>query len=172
MKKTILTIVILLSVTLAFAQQYKRPSEGKSLVYFVRLSDGDVPELFKYFDGEKYLGKMGVGYFTYECNPGEHLFWAYSFNRDYIEGNLKPNATYIIEVKAVLGVAQEAVKLVQITPSNQKRLKKLNKRIKKRETKLKGQNSKQTATIRSGLKKYEKLKHKNKIATLNPNATF
>ncbi|MEL7006912.1 MAG: hypothetical protein AAFN93_29970 [Bacteroidota bacterium] len=78
MAKSVLlsALFILLNFT-AFSQEVKKPAEGKSLVYFVRPSAAGALINFKYFDGEKYLGKInGANYFIYECDPGEHIFWA------------------------------------------------------------------------------------------------
>ena len=58
MKKTILTIAFMLIGILAYTQEFKKPSEGKSLVYFVRTKGAGPLINFKFFDGDKFLGKM------------------------------------------------------------------------------------------------------------------
>lgn len=64
MKKTLLLLLFTFVVSLTFAQEFKKPAEGKALVYFVRFSGTGALINFKYFDGETYLGKMnGVHYF-------------------------------------------------------------------------------------------------------------
>ena len=73
--KKVLLIVVVLFATAMYSQDLKKPSEGKSLVYFVRSSSVGFLINFKYFDGEQYLGKFNYGkYLVYECEPGKHLF--------------------------------------------------------------------------------------------------
>lgn len=105
----------------AISQEYRKPSEGKSLVYFVRTPGMGSLVNFKFFDGEQFLGKMkGTNYFTYECDPGDHLFWVSSENRDFIHGKLVADATYIFVAKPQAGALKTRVKLEQVflkTPS-------------------------------------------------------
>ena len=155
------------SVTLS--QNYEKPSEGKSLVYFVRFSGTGALINFKYFDGDKYLGKMsGVNYFTYECEPGEHTFWVAAENRDFVRGELKPNSTYIMEVRPTMGAFKAAARLHQVAPNDEK---KVNKILAKRpESKLKGQEESLAFFIENGLKRLEKIG--NEVKTINSNWTF
>ncbi|MCH7408843.1 DUF2846 domain-containing protein [Belliella sp. DSM 111904] len=182
MQRTILKSVLLLSLTAigiffqSFSQELKLPPEGKSLVYFVRSNATGMLINFKFFDGEKYLGKFnGVKYFTYECEPGEHLFWAASENRSFIEANLQSGKTYIIEVKPTSGAMKAGVKLVPIAPDNTKALKYINKLISKKEPidldarDFSGEAEDLDFFIKNGLKKHMNDKTKDKsITKLNP----
>ena len=48
----------------AFGQEFQRPAEGKSLVYFTRYGGALALIDFRYFDGQKYLGRVvGNNYF-------------------------------------------------------------------------------------------------------------
>ena len=156
----------------ASAQEFKQPSEGKSLVYFVRFAGTGAAINFKYFDGEQYLGKRnGVNYFTYECDPGEHIFWAASENRDFIKGDLKPNATYVVEVRPTMGGLKAAVRLHPVDPGNEKKKKKVKKIMAKKEAiTLKGQDEDMTFFIENGMKRYEKVK--NDVKIIDPSWTF
>ena len=172
MKKTILFIVSFLVVTGVYCQEFQQPSEGKSLVYFVRFSGTGAVINFKYFDGEKYLGKMnGVHYFTYECDPGNHIFWAAAENRDYVTGDLKPDATYILEVRPTMGAFKAAVRLHPVAPDNEKALKKVRKILSKKEpVTLKGKEDDMSFFIENGIKRFEKIK--NDVKVIDSNWTF
>ncbi len=104
---------MLLIASLVSAQDLKVPSQGKSLVYFTRYDAAGFLINFKYFDGDKYLGKFNHGkYLIYECEPGNHVFWAKSENIDFIDANLKADKTYIIDSKPQMGAIKAGVKLV------------------------------------------------------------
>ena len=65
-------------------QEIAKPSEGKSLVYIVKSGAGYLIN-FRIYDGDKFLGALnGFSYMVYECEPGKHLFWAASENRDFM----------------------------------------------------------------------------------------
>ena len=167
-----LLLLLCLLAPYAYGQEYEKPTEGKSLVYFVRVSSAGALINFKYFDGEKYLGKMnGVNYFIYECDPGKHIFWVAAENRDFLTADLKPNATYIVEAQPTMGAFKAAVQLYAISPDDAKKLKKVNKIIaKNRRTELKGQEEDMAFFIKNGLERYEKIK--NEVAAVNQDWTF
>lgn len=165
--------ILLFSLLLMFsnmeisAQEWQRPAEGKSLVYFVRYAGTTALLDFKYFDGESYLGRIGgTNYFTYECEPGEHVFWVAGESNEYIAGNLQPNAVYIIEVKPYLRVVMVSPELIQISPDDTRTIKKIQKVVGSMEASdLKGQEEDQSELIDAGMKTYKdsrkKIKHLN-----------
>ncbi|WP_296687171.1 hypothetical protein [Flavobacterium sp.] len=103
----------LISSVLAFSQELKKPAEGKAIVYFIRSNSMGFLINFKYFDGEKYLGKFNYGkYLAYECEPGKHLFWSKSENVDFVEANLDAGKIYIIDSEPQMGAFKAGVKLV------------------------------------------------------------
>ncbi len=156
---------ICLAVGQLQAQSFEQPSEGKSLVYFVRSSGTGALVNFKYFDGETFLGKNnGVHYFKYECEPGEHLFWIASENRDFLKADLKPNATYVFEARPTMGAFKAAARLYPVAPNNEKMLKRINKLMSKRApTQLKGLDDDMAFFIKSGMERYEKIKDDVKV---------
>lgn len=156
---------LLLAIFSSFGQEYQKPAEGKSLVYFVRFSATGALINFKYFDGEKYLGKInGINYFTYECDPGQHTFWAASENRDFIKGDLKPNATYIVEVRPAMGAVKAGVKLFPIEPGNEKKLKKIDRLLsKKSASELKGKDEDMDFFIENGMERLKKIEQDVKV---------
>lgn len=173
MKKPIILIILILFTSFcAFSQEFAKPSEGKSLVYFVRFSPTGALINFKYFDGEKYLGKMnGPNYVVYECEPGNHVFWVASDNRDYIKGELKPNSTYIVEVRPTLGAVKAAVRLHPVAPDDEKTLKRVKKfASKKGPTVLKGEDEDMAFFIKNGMERYSQIE--SEVKEINPDWTF
>ncbi|WP_298515169.1 hypothetical protein [uncultured Kordia sp.] len=137
MKKlyTFLVLTMLLNIQFITAQEsITPPTEGKSVVYIIRTTQAGSLINFKYFDGEKYLGKFnGRHYFRYECNPGKHTFWAKSENIDFIEADLKANSVYFIEAKARMGMIKASVKLFPVDFTDKRQMKKINKIFKKKD---------------------------------------
>lgn len=165
-------LVLTFLVSHAYGQEYEKPTEGKSLVYFVRSSGTGALINFKYFDGDKYLGKMnGINYFVYECEPGQHIFWVAAENRDYVTADLKPNATYIVEVRPTMGAFKAAVQLHPVSPDDAKKMKKINKILAKNTpSELKGQEDDMAFFIKNGMERYEKIK--SEVQALNQDWTF
>jgi hypothetical protein len=59
---------------------------------------------FEYFQQDKFIGEFkGKNYMRYECDPGEHLFWANGENTDYMTSDLKAGGTYIVMVDVFMG---------------------------------------------------------------------
>ncbi|WP_205744997.1 hypothetical protein [Echinicola pacifica] len=107
--------------SLAYAQDFEQPSEKKSLVYFYQSNGTGALAKFSYYDGKSYLGRFGgKKCLILECEPGEHVFWVAAENRSFIEANLLPGKTYIIQVISTVGIFSSAVKLFPIEPSKEK----------------------------------------------------
>ena len=174
MKNLIFLFLSLISFSTVYSQEFDSPSEGKSLVYFVRSSGTGAMINFKYFDGEKYLGKLnGVHYFKYECEPGEHVFWAAAENRDYLEGNLKANSTYLVEVRPTMGAMKAAVRLHSVSPDNEKFMKKVSKIMSRRSaSELNKTDEDLDFFIKNGIERFERLKSDGKVKTINSEDTF
>lgn len=183
--KSIQHLGILIFTLLAFSKTFsqetieiKKPTEGKSLVYFIRPTAVAFLVDFKVFDKDTFLGTLSSKkYFTYECEPGEHLFWATSENRDYVIANLEANKTYVINVSPQIGAFVAGVNLIPYDPNIANHKKLFNKALTKGKEMV--QDEKETAndqseTIQKGLEKYEELvaSESTKIARLNPNMNF
>lgn len=182
--KKVLLIVVVLFATAMYSQDLKKPSEGKSLVYFVRSSSVGFLINFKYFDGEQYLGKFNYGkYLVYECEPGKHLFWSKSENSDYLEAELEAGKVYIIDSEPQMGAIKAAVKLVPFD-NNQNNYKNIKKYEKKKESILESISKSKEYTItteeldeskkdledlvKRSIEKYTKRKTKGDVFTLMP----
>lgn len=127
-------LLAIFSIEITTAQEkITPPSEGKAVIYIIRTSAAGSLINFKYFDGEKYLGKFnGRKAFRYECDPGKHVIWAKSENIDYIEADVKSGAIYLIEVKARAGFVKATVKLATVDATDKRQMKRINKIFKKK----------------------------------------
>jgi hypothetical protein len=129
------SIALLLAVACypLFSQELQKPSEGKSIIYFTRVSSAGALINFKFFDGEKYIGKFnGAKYMIYECDPGEHLFWASSENRDFMPAKIEAGKVYIVDARVQIGGIKARVDLMPLKNSDVKLLKKVNKLLSKK----------------------------------------
>jgi hypothetical protein len=101
------------------AQGFQPPAAGKAVVYFVRVSAMGFAVSFEYFDGDKYIGAFkGRNYMRYECEPGKHLLWASSENKEFITADLKAGGTYVVIVDIAMGIGKARVGLSPITASD------------------------------------------------------
>lgn len=168
----IISAFLLLTSQVVLAQDFKAPSEGKALVYFVRYQGAMAVLDFKYFDGEKYLGKASLNnYILYECEPGEHIFWVSAENKEFIKGGLKPNSTYVIEVRPYMRVVSAGVELYQISPDDKKALRKIGLFMKRTDpTQFNPEDENLAEFIREGMERYQKIE--SKVTRLNPDWSF
>ena len=176
-------IIFFIGINCTFSQSTNiqpivKPSEGKSLVYITR-SGGAMLINFRIFDKDLFIGSLEYGnYFVYECDPGQHLFWASSENRDFVEANLEANKVYVIDLEARMGAFVAAVAVVPQNPKEKSHRKKFYRTV-KRETSIKKIQSELTSddkesNIKTALEKYNELKNKNssKIMVLTPEMNF
>lgn len=178
--KLTLLLVLSFGLTSVFSQNtttqsIDKPSEGKSLVYFLRSGPGYLLN-FRIYDKDKFLGAISGGnYLVYECEPGEHLFWATSENRDYIEASLLPNSVYVINAEGQMGAFLAGVNLKPLNP-NEFRDKKLFYQVVKNDTKhvFDYPTDNKSENIKKGLETYDNLKssNSNKIMILDTNWKF
>lgn len=125
MKKILFLLAILIS-TSALAQEttseiLTKPGKGKCMVYIARREAGALLIKFSIYDGNLFLGKLGVRkYFAYECEPGQHAFIAKGENTFYVDANLEEGRTYVLDVKMRMGIVSARVALVPLDKSNKK----------------------------------------------------
>ena len=178
--KLILLMVLVCGLTTAYSQkittqEIDKPAEGKSLVYILRTGAGALIN-FRIYDKDKFLGTLsGFKYMVYECEPGNHVFWAASENRDFVEANLEPNSVYVLNAEGQMGAFIAQVSLNPLSP-NEFRDKKTFYQV------IKGANKQmyvpstedKTENIKKGLEKYEGLKASNskKIKVLASDMKF
>ncbi|MGV3762832.1 hypothetical protein [Parapedobacter sp.] len=165
--------LIVLSLPFSFSQELQAPAVGKALVIFTR-SALDAPIIkFSYFDNDRFLGKIGPGsYVAYECDPGKHLFWGKSENRDFLEAELEADQIYLIETKVKTGLVKARIQLLPYGPKlkgAEKFKESLLKRIAKRDeirvsatTAQAETEEDMNGTIEKGLAEYQKRKDQGK----------
>jgi len=125
MKTNLFLITLLLALnTSLFSQEIPPAPANKAVVYFVRATSYGFAINFSYFDSTKLIGIFaGKGYFRYECEPGTHLFWARSENKDFIEAHLEAGKIYFIDVIVQMGWVKAQVSIDPIDGKNPKKMK-------------------------------------------------
>ena len=179
MKKTILLLLMFSGVINAQNQELQKPKEGKSLVYFIRSNSTEFTLNFRVYDKDKFLYALPFQeYLVYECEPGSHVFWAASDNRDYVDADLEANKVYVVDVEGQMGMLVAGVSLVPFKPSERSNKKDLFKIVKKEKMIIYDNNlsigDDKTENIQQGLEKYNLLKEKksNKIEILTKDMFF
>lgn len=136
MKTICIALAACLLATIAGAQSFTAPSAGKAVLYFLRPSGFGGLVNFSFFDSAQVIGRIsGEKYLRYECEPGTHIFWARSENRDYLAAELQPGEVYLVEAVPQMGGIKAGVQLRQIDPADEKKMKQVLKLLAKREPK-------------------------------------
>ena len=168
-KVSLLLLACIAAITILHAQQVPPAPADKAVVYFVRISSLGFAINFSYFDSTRLIAKCnGTNYVRHECQPGPHLFWARSENRDYIEAELEAGKIYFVEVQPQMGGLKAAVQLSPVTPDNEKRIGKILKLIGKKSPEsfsseeLSRDEEEMQDIIKRGLEKYKEDKEKGK----------
>ena len=118
MKKIFPLLLFMLFLGTINAQTIPPAPPDKAVVYFARTSSLGFAINFTYFDSARYIGKAnGANYYRYECEPGPHLFWARSENRDFIEADVEAGKIYFLEVIPQMGAIKAAVRLNAVNPA-------------------------------------------------------
>ncbi len=181
MKKMTLVISLFLALTTSvIGQDIQEAPSNKAVVYFVRTSSSGFAINFSYFDSTKLIGIFaGQGYFRYECEPGSHLFWARSENKDFIEANVDAGKIYFIEAIVMMGFVKAQVRLTPVDPTNLKKMKSVFKVINKRSAEILTEEEMKTKTdefaevISRGLQKHKEDKESgSEIKRLDPNMFY
>lgn len=177
-KKIVLFIILGLVSYSGLSQTLKAPKEGKAMVYIMRSNALAEGLNFRVYDKDKFLGALpSRAYFTYECEPGEHLFWAASENRDFVEANLEANKTYVIDLRAKFGIVIAAVGVEPYSPNNKQHVKRLKKVLKKHvnaNVSDVDRSEEKKENIAKALKAYDRIKDRSnsKIKKLLPEMNF
>jgi len=157
------------NLKLSYAQEINAPANGKSVVYFMRISATEFGLKFSYFDKDKFIGEFnGPKYMRYECEPGEHLFWVNYGFRDFITAELEAGKIYFIEMKPVMNVMYTEWQLTPVDPKDVKKFNKIQNLISKKppetfsESELVVETQNLKEEIGEGLVKYEEFVKKGK----------
>ncbi len=134
--KLIIAVALLYAVSASavFAKGFQPPSEGKAVIYFVRVTGWGGAISFEYFHGDKYIGVFkGKNYMRYECDPGEQLLWASSENKEFLTADLKAGGTYVVIVDVIMGGWKAHVGLKPITADDTELFERAKKLIEKKD---------------------------------------
>lgn len=185
MRKNYFKFLFLFLFSFCFSQNdYKEgknalqfPKEGKSLVYVIRSGAGVLLN-FRVFKDDKFIGALSSGnYYIVECDPGKHLFWATSENRDFVETNLEANKVYVLNLQGQMGAFIASVSLKPMNPTKKSDKKLLYRTLKNLKAVVYDSNKvteDKSENIKQGMEKYEELKksNSNKIRILTPDMNF
>lgn len=159
-------------------QPFQKPNEGKSLVYIIKSGAGALVNFRAYLD-DKFVGVLSSdNYVLVECDPGNHLFWTVSENRDYIEANLLSNKVYVLNAEGQMGAFVAGVSLSQLDPNEKSDKNLFARKIKNSSAVVYNPNNpsmdNKTENINKGLAKYEDLKKEksSKIIQLKSDLCF
>ncbi len=170
MKKVILFVTPLLFTSILLIGQSLEPAPAdKAVIYFTRTSTLGFAINFSYFDSTKVIGVFnGPKYIRYECEPGTHLFWARSENRDFVEAEVEAGKIYFIEALVKMGAVKAGVELQPIDPADTKSMNKIFKLLNKKPAEsftsqeLQAEEARLQDAIIRGMEKYAEEKKKGK----------
>jgi len=107
-----IAVVMLILFVVSCAPKYmiqqepmQKPSEGKAIVNFIRPSSFGKGVQVSIWDNDKLIGMTtGKMAFQYECDPGKHLFIAWSEYKSPVEAELLPDRVYYIVLRMRMGM--------------------------------------------------------------------
>ena len=108
----------------AGSSRYMRPAQlnnvqlspDKATVYFLRPSSYGFAINFQVWDGDKFIGlSQAKSYFAYQCQPGKHLFMAFSENKVAVEADLEAGKSYYIGTNVRTGMWKARVGFTPVT---------------------------------------------------------
>lgn len=161
-KHITLLIIFMLGLNSLFAQGFEKPTPGKAVVYFARISGYGAAASFDFFHQDKYFASFRAkNYIKYECEPGKQLFWASSENKEFMTADLEAGKTYIVIVDIIIGAWKGHVGLTPISTADADKFKRACKLINSKKPiitspeKIEKKNIKLQKFIASKLKTYE-----------------
>jgi hypothetical protein len=118
--KTLLFILASLFASPSLLSQgFTPPSDSNAVVYFVRVSSFGAAVSFEYFHNEDFIGIFkGKNYMRYELQAGEHLLWASTENKEFLQCDLRAGETYLVLVNVKMGGWKARVGLEPVTEEN------------------------------------------------------
>ncbi len=92
------------------------PAPGKAIVYFMRPSTMGYAVKFQIWDGTYFVGlSQARSYFSYQCDPGKHLFLGIAENKIAIETDLEAGKSYYIGTGARMGAMKARMVFTPVT---------------------------------------------------------
>lgn len=91
-------------------------SSGKARVYFMRPSGLGFAIHFQIWDRYRLIGlSQAKSYFTYECEPGKHLFIGRAENKRAVEADLEAGKSYYIITQVKMGAWKARMGFIPVT---------------------------------------------------------
>ena len=91
-------------------------SSGMARVYFMRPSGLGFAIHFQIWDRYRLIGlSQAKSYFTYECQPGKHLFIGRAENKRAVEADLEAGRSYFIITQVKMGAWKARMGFIPVT---------------------------------------------------------
>ncbi|MCA0153596.1 hypothetical protein [Winogradskyella vincentii] len=176
----VLTLVLICSTNLKAQNNISPPSEGNTVIYFLRTTSLGGLMNFRFFEEGNFIGKFnGRNYIRYECDPGESVFWVKAENIDVLKTNLEANKIYLVEANAVMGAMSAGVKFKLVDFENEKQMKRINKLLDTKEAveltddEIKVEQEKSKLVVQRGMKTVsKKLKKGKRLKVITPEMDY
>lgn len=95
-------------------------SSGMARVYFMRPSGLGFAIHFQIWDRYRLIGlSQAKSYFTYECQPGKHLFIGRAENKRAVEADLEAGRSYFIITQVKMGAWKARMGFIPVTRSSE-----------------------------------------------------
>ncbi len=95
-------------------------SSGKARVYFMRPSGLGFAIHFQIWDRYRLIGlSQAKSYFTYECEPGKHLFLGRAENKRAVEADLEAGKSYYIITQVKIGAWKARMGFIPVTKGSE-----------------------------------------------------
>lgn len=174
--KFVTSVFLLLTLSIFAQNEINIKSDSSATVYIIRTSSIGVLVPFDYFVDDQFVGTFTYGkYLKLTIPSGNHIIWAKSENRSFIDAILEPNKTYVINTIPQFGLTMARVKLTPKNSPNDYEIRLIKKYIRKKKLEKGGMDNFNDndyiwlkKEITNGLEKYKELKiKKQEIETLN-----
>jgi hypothetical protein len=114
----IIFFLLVYPISSLLAQSQTSSEYEKAKAYIVRNEFVNILKSYDFYNNDKYIGQLNaLGCLEYECDAGKQLFWTAANNRNFLELDLKPGSTYIVEANFKIGLGKGMLEL-KLVPSN------------------------------------------------------
>ncbi len=91
------------------------PSPGKALVYIMRPSGMGFAINFQIYHGEDLIGlSQAQSFFSYECDPGTHMFLGMAENKHGLKAELEAGKTYFVLTQVKMGAWKARMAMIPV----------------------------------------------------------
>ena len=98
---------------------YQPPSPGKAVIYFARVSAYGGAAAFDFFHNDRFIGICrGTSYIRCEVDPGEHLFWISTENKEFITADVAADSSYAVVIDVRMGAFKAKAGTTLVPPGS------------------------------------------------------